>query len=98
MALNPSITWETQKKTVRRKLIPAIVEELPRYKENRSDIQKILKQHHKTQRRTRKINSDPTLKHYNRARMSRNARINEVCIGWYVDSPFMFTWLTFLSD
>jgi hypothetical protein len=78
MALDPTITWQDQRKTARRKLIPAIIDKLPRYKEHKWDVEKILKQHHKTQRRTHKINSNDTLKAYNRSRMARNTKVNEV--------------------
>ena len=89
MALDPKNTWQDQKRATRRKLIPEIVSRLPRYKGNLSDIEKILKQHHKTQRRTYKINSNPSLKEYNRSRMARNTKINEVFI--YIDWPLLFT-------
>jgi len=49
MALDPTNTWQDQKKATRRKLIPAIIEKLPRYKEHKWDVERILKQHHKTQ-------------------------------------------------
>ena len=81
MALDPTFMWETQKRITRWQLIPAIVEKLPQYKKNCQDIEKVLKQHHKMQRRTMKINSNQGLKEYNWLRMVRNTKINEVNIS-----------------
>jgi len=81
LAVDPTLTWESQKRGVRRKVIPAIIEKLLRYKANHSDIQQILKQHHKTQWRTIKINNNANLQDHNRRRMLRNTKINEVNIG-----------------
>jgi len=70
-----------QKREVHRKVILAIIKKLSRYKANCSDIQQILKQHHKTQQHTIKINNDANLQDHNQRRMFRNTKINEVNIG-----------------
>ncbi|CAG8772283.1 6712_t:CDS:1, partial [Racocetra fulgida] len=58
-------------------MIPAITKKLPGYRHHSGAIEKILKQHHKTQRRTATINADLKLKAYNRARMEKNSKVNE---------------------
>jgi hypothetical protein len=77
---DPSKRWSDQTRDVRQKLIPAITKNLPGYAQHKGPIEKILKQHHKTQRRTALINADPELKEHNRARMGRNSKTNEVRI------------------
>ncbi|CAG8522310.1 20128_t:CDS:2, partial [Racocetra fulgida] len=77
--LKPDLTkqWASQSRDVRQKLIPAITKKLPGYRHHSGTIEKILKQHHKTQRQTATINADPKLKAYNRARMGKNSKVNE---------------------
>ena len=81
IALNPKSMWKIQKRMTYQKLILAIVEKLPQYKQNCQNIEKILKQHHKTQRRMMKINSDQELKDYNWSWIARNTKINKVNIS-----------------
>ena len=81
LRVDPLKTWESQRNNVNQKLIPAIIKKLPDYKHHHSKIQKILKQHHKSQRYTSKIHNDPELKAYNLAQMAKNSKINEVFIG-----------------
>ncbi|CAG8850924.1 9912_t:CDS:1, partial [Racocetra persica] len=40
-------------------------------------LKKNLKQHHKTQRRTATINTDPNLIAYNHTRIEKNSKVNE---------------------
>ncbi|CAG8839222.1 28892_t:CDS:2, partial [Racocetra persica] len=54
---------------------PAV--KLSGYKQYSGTIEKILQQHHKTQKHTAMINASPTLKTLNCARMNKNIRINE---------------------
>ncbi|CAG8819258.1 8581_t:CDS:1, partial [Racocetra fulgida] len=77
--LKPDLSkqWASQSRDVRQKLIPAITKKLPEYRHHSGTIEKILKQHHKMQRRTATINADPKLKAYNRARMGKNSKVNK---------------------
>ncbi|CAG8825308.1 1165_t:CDS:2, partial [Racocetra persica] len=50
---------------------------LPGYKQYSGAIEKILQQHHMTQKCTATINASPILKILNRARMNKNTRVNE---------------------
>lgn len=74
---DPSKKWSSQTKNIRKNLIPSIIKKLPGYKQHSGAIENILKSHHKTQRRTAKINSDDTLKAYNLARIGKNSKVNE---------------------
>ncbi|CAG8785306.1 10594_t:CDS:1, partial [Racocetra fulgida] len=58
-------------------MIPAITKKLLGYWHHFGAIEKILKQHHKTQHRTATINADPKLKAYNRAKMGKNSKVNK---------------------
>ncbi|CAG8816687.1 17200_t:CDS:1, partial [Racocetra fulgida] len=58
-------------------MILAITKKLPGYWHHSGAIEKILKQHHKMQRRIATINADPKLKVYNRVRMGKNSKVNE---------------------
>ncbi|CAG8783479.1 19580_t:CDS:2, partial [Racocetra fulgida] len=59
------------------KLILAITKKLLGYWHHSGGIEKILKQHHKTQRWIATINANPKLKAYNRARIEKNSKVNE---------------------
>ncbi|CAG8850144.1 22657_t:CDS:1, partial [Racocetra persica] len=50
---------------------------LPGYKQYSGAIEKILQQHHKTQKRTATINASLILKALNHARINKNTRVNE---------------------
>ncbi|CAG8499804.1 8330_t:CDS:2 [Racocetra fulgida] len=67
----------SQSQNVRQKLILAIAKKLPEYWHHSGVIEKILKQHHKMQRRTATINADPKLKAYNRTKMGKNRSVKE---------------------
>ncbi|CAG8777310.1 4615_t:CDS:1, partial [Racocetra fulgida] len=58
-------------------MILAIAKKLPGYRHYSGVIEKILKQHHKTQPQTATINADPKLKAYNPARMGKNSKVNK---------------------
>jgi hypothetical protein len=75
---NMNENWSSQMKAIMQRLILAITKKLPGYKQHSATIEKILQQHHKTQKRTATINASPTLKEHNRARMNKNTRVNEV--------------------
>ena len=75
---DPNKNWSSQTKNIRNNLIPSIIKNLPGYKQISGAIETILKSYHKTQRRTSAINSDPALKAYNRARIGKNSKVNEV--------------------
>ena len=63
-ALKPDMNenWSSQVKAIRQRLISAITKKLPSYKQHSATIEKILQQHHKTQKRTTTINASSTLK------------------------------------
>ena len=81
-ALKPDINenWSSQVKAIRQRLIPAITKKLPGYKQHSGIIEKILQQHHKTQKCIATINASPTLKEHNHTRMNKNTRVNEVSL------------------
>ncbi|CAG8785451.1 9872_t:CDS:1, partial [Racocetra fulgida] len=54
-----------------------ITKKLSGYQHHSGTIDKILKQHHKTQHQTAIINADPKLKVYNRARIGKNSKVNK---------------------
>ncbi|CAG8806889.1 23849_t:CDS:1, partial [Dentiscutata erythropus] len=65
LKLDPSKKWGEQSRNIRRKLIPDIIKNLLAYRQNSAAIEKILKQHHKTQRRMATINANLALKKHN---------------------------------
>ncbi|CAG8814919.1 26019_t:CDS:1, partial [Dentiscutata erythropus] len=72
LKLDPSKKWREQSCNIRHKLIPDIIKKLPAYRQNSAVIEKILKQHHKTQRRTATINANLALKKHNQERIDKN--------------------------
>ncbi|CAG8820137.1 17516_t:CDS:1, partial [Racocetra fulgida] len=60
-----------QSQDVRQKLIPAITKKLLGYQHHSGVIEKILKQYHKTQRRTATINADLKLKTNNHVKIEK---------------------------
>ncbi|CAG8788214.1 8693_t:CDS:1, partial [Dentiscutata erythropus] len=74
---DPSKKWGEQSRNIQSKLISDIIKKLPAYRQNSAAIEKILKQHHKTQRRTATINANPALKKHNRERIDKNSKVND---------------------
>ncbi|CAG8772760.1 19111_t:CDS:1, partial [Racocetra fulgida] len=66
-----------QSQDIKQKLILVITKKLPGYHHHSGAIEKILKQHHKTQYRTATINANLKLKAYNYAKIGKNSKVNE---------------------